>query len=149
MSKYNLTTEDYENLAADTKAALLRYIEGDGDSDQYDTEEETEMVKNLTEEEKKLYDEYRDVYIKQLVEMGRVADLSAEIRRHMFKWLPGIPAEYTEIASQAVKKAREERKKKVTIEKKNQENFRGRRIRDQIYQRRSEVKRANNGEDRG
>ena len=64
MSKYNLTTEDYENLAADTKAALLRYIEGDGDSDQYDTEEETEMVKNLTEEEKKLYDEYRDVYIK-------------------------------------------------------------------------------------
>ena len=118
MSKYNLTTEDYENLAADTKAALLRYIEGDGDSDQYDTEEETEMVKNLTEEEKKLYDEYRDVYIKQLVEMGRVADLSAEIRRHMFKWLPGIPAEYTEIASQAVKKAREERKKKVTIEKK-------------------------------
>ena len=119
MAKYNLTTEDYENLAADTKAALLRYIEGDGDSDQYDTEEETEMVKNLTEEEKKLYDEYRDVYIKQLVEMGRVADLSAEIRRHMFKWLPSIPAEKcTEIASQAVKKAREERKKKVVIEKK-------------------------------
>ena len=79
MAKYNLTTEDYENLAADTKAALLRYIEGDGDSDQYDTEEETEMVKNLSEEEKKLYDEYRDVYIKQLVEMGRVADLSADL----------------------------------------------------------------------
>ena len=75
-------------------------------------------MKNLSEEEKKLYDEYRDVYIKQLVEMGRVADLSAEIRRHMFKWLPGIPAEYTEIASQAVKKAREERKKKIVIENK-------------------------------
>ena len=50
--------------------------------------------------------------------MGRVADLSAEIRRHMFKWLPGIPPEYTEIASQAVKKARKEKKKKVVIEKK-------------------------------
>ena len=89
MAKYNLTTEDYENLAADTKAALLCYIEGDGDSDQYDTEEETETVKNLSEEEKKLYDEYREVYIKQLVEMGRVADLSAEIRRHMCKGRTG------------------------------------------------------------
>ena len=47
------------------KLLCCGYIEGDGDSDQYDTEEETEMVKNLTEEEKKLYDEYRDVYIKQ------------------------------------------------------------------------------------
>ena len=118
MAKYNLTTEDYENLAADTKAALLCYIGGDGDSDQYDTEEEVETVKNLPEEEKKLYDEYRDVYIKQLVEMGRVADLSAEIGRNMFKWLPGIPKEYTEIASQAVKKAQEEKKKKVVVEKK-------------------------------
>ena len=118
MAKYNLTTDDYENLAADTKAALLRYIEGEGDSDQYDSGEEEETVKTLSEEEKKLYDEYRDVYIKQLVEMGRVADLSTEIRRHMFKWLPGIPKEYTAIASEAVKKARAERKKKVVVEKK-------------------------------
>ena len=67
----------------------------------------------------------------------------------MFKWLPGIPAEYTEIASQAVKKAREERKKKGNNREENQENFRGRCIRDQIYQRRSKDKRTNNGEDRG
>ena len=118
MAKYNLTTDDYENLAADAKAALLRYIEGEGDSDQYDSEGEEETIKTLSEEEKKMYDEYRDVYIKQLVEMGRVADLSTEIRRHMFKWLPGIPEEYTTIASEAVKKAREEKKKKVIVEKK-------------------------------
>ena len=42
MAKYNLTTEDYENLAADAKATLLRYIEGEGDSDQYDSEGEEE-----------------------------------------------------------------------------------------------------------
>ena len=118
MAKYNLTTDDYENLAADAKASLLRYIEGEGDSDQYDSEGEEEIVKTLSEDEKKMYDEYRDVYIKQLVEMGRVADLSIEIRRHMFKWLPGIPEEYTTIASKAVKKAREEKKKKIIVEKK-------------------------------
>ena len=55
---YNLTTENYENLAADTKATLLCYIKGEGDSDQYDSEEEAETIKILTEEEKKLYDEY-------------------------------------------------------------------------------------------
>ena len=50
--------------------------------------------------------------------MGQVADLSAEIRQHMFKWMPGIPKEYTTIASQAVKKARAEKKSKVVVKKK-------------------------------
>ena len=54
-------------------------------------------------------------FLRQLVEMGRAEDLDREIRRHVFKWLPGVPAEYTQLASEAVKKARAEGRGRVTI----------------------------------
>ena len=86
--------------------ALERYEIGMGDSDAYDSEEEAEILEGLTEAEKQKYEEMREVHINQLVELGRTTDISTEIRRHMFKWMPGVPEQYAARASKAVKAKR-------------------------------------------
>ena len=48
----------------------------------------------------------REVHINQLVELGRTTDISTEIRRHMFKWMPGVPEGYAARASKAMKARR-------------------------------------------
>ena len=86
--------------------ALERYEIGVGDSDAYDSEEEAEILEGLTEAERQKYEEMREVHINQLVELGRTTDISTEIRRHMFKWMPGVPEQYAARASKAVKARR-------------------------------------------
>ena len=86
--------------------ALERYEEGQGDSDNYDSDEEMAMIESLDETDRAKYEEYKDIHIYQLVEFGRTMDVADEIRRHMFKWLPGVPEDYAERASRAVKKRR-------------------------------------------
>ena len=91
------------------KNALKRYVEYEGDSDEYDSAEEEAIIANLTSEEKAEYLEYREVYIKQLVHYGRNMPVDEEVRRHMFAWLPGCPENYVKVASEAVKKLRAEK----------------------------------------
>ena len=69
-------------------------------------EEEAAILKDLTDEEKAKYEEMHEVLINELVELVRLTDLSSEIRQHMFKWMPGIPENYTARASKAVKQRR-------------------------------------------
>ena len=88
------------------QCALERYKIGVGDSDIYDSEEEEEILNSLTEKEKQKYEEMREVHINQLVELGRTTDISTEIRRHMFKWMPGVPEGYAARASKAMKSRR-------------------------------------------
>ena len=87
-------------------SALERYEIGVGDSDAYDSEEEAEILEGLTVAERQKYEEMREVHINQLVELGRTTDISTEIRRHMFKWMPGVPEQYAAQASKAVKARR-------------------------------------------
>ena len=91
------------------KLALERYQKGEGDSDEYDSDEEREIIKHLSKEEKIQYLEYREVFINQLVHYGRFMAVDEEIRRHMFHWLPGCPEEYAQKASEAVQKLRTEK----------------------------------------
>ena len=86
--------------------ALKRYEIGIGDSDAYDSEEEAEILEGLTEAERQKYEEMREVHINQLVELGCTTDISTEIRRHMFKWMPGVPENYAARPSKAVKTRR-------------------------------------------
>jgi len=76
------------------------------DSDVYDSEEEEEVLSKMSEEEKEMYQECQANFVRQLVTYGRTMNLSSEIRRHMFKWLPNCPNEYVARASAAVKKRR-------------------------------------------
>ena len=95
-----------EVLLLHGKKALKRYEEGSGDSDEYDSEEEATILMKMKDEELDRYEELRDVHINQLVQYGRIMPVDQEIRQHMFDWLPGIPEEFAERASKAVKKAR-------------------------------------------
>ena len=79
---------------------------GEGDSDLYDSEEETEQLEALSTEDREKYEEYKEIHINQLVSYGRTMDISQEIRRHMFNWMPGVPQSYAKRASEAVKKRR-------------------------------------------
>ena len=71
--------------------ALQRYTVYEGDSDEYDSEEEQKILEELKPEEKADYQEYKEVFIKQLVHYGRTMPVADEIRRHMFQWLPAVP----------------------------------------------------------
>ena len=99
-------SETTEYMKEHYKRALERYEIGVGDSDVYDSEEEEEILSSLTEKEKQKYEEMREVHINQLVELGRTTDISTEIRRHMFKWMPGVPSDYAARASKAMKARR-------------------------------------------
>ena len=101
MAAKEAEVEDY--MQEHYKRALEYYEIGVGDSDAYDLEEEAAILKDLTDEEKAKYEEMHEVLINELVELGRLTNLSSEIRQHMFKWMPGIPENYTARASKAVK----------------------------------------------
>ena len=60
--------------------ALQRYTVYEGDSDEYDSEEEQKILDELKPEEKADYDEYKEVFIKQLVHYGRTMPVADEIR---------------------------------------------------------------------
>ena len=84
---------------------VLQRYENEQDSDtEYDSEEEKLLVSELTAEDKEQYDEIKLNHIRQLVEYGRVMPIHQEIRRHMMKWLPGMPKEYIQRCSSAVHK---------------------------------------------
>ena len=110
--------ETPEFMLQNYKSALEKYTVYDGDSDEYDSSEEEEIIKGLKTEEREEYEEYKQVFIKQLVHYGRTMPLEEEIRRHMFGWLPGCPTDYVKVASDAVKKLREEL---VDVQKKRAE----------------------------
>ena len=89
--------------------ALQRYTVYEGDSDEYDSEEEQKVIEELKPEERADYDEYREVFVKQLVHYGRTMPVADEIRRHMFQWLPAVPVDYCKVASEATHRLRAEK----------------------------------------
>ena len=89
------------------KKALERYEEGRDTDSEYDSDEERMQIAQLQPDEIERYEELKDNHIRQLVEYGRIMPISAEIKRHMFKWLPGLPTEYIQRARDAVYKKRQ------------------------------------------
>ena len=89
--------------------ALQRYTVYKGDSDEYDSEEEQKILEELKPEEKAEYDEYKEVFVKQLVHYGCTMPVADKIRRHMFCWLPAVPVDYCKIASEATHQLRAEK----------------------------------------
>ena len=79
---------------------------GDSDEDQYDSEEEAEQVEALEGDDLELYNEMKENHIRQLVEYGHTMPIHREIKRHMMKWMPGMPSRYVEAARNAVIKRR-------------------------------------------
>ena len=89
--------------------ALQRYTIYEGDIDEYESEEEQKLLDELKPEEKTDYEEYKEVFIKQLVHYGHTMPVADEIRRHMFQWLPAVPVDYCKVASEATRQLRAEK----------------------------------------
>ena len=103
-AQQQLEPEVQELMKGHYDRALQRYEVGEGDSDLYNSEEETKQLEALSTEDREKYEEYKEIHINQLVSYGRTMEISQEIRRHMFNWMPGIPQSYAKRASEAVKK---------------------------------------------
>ena len=59
--------------------ALQQYEVGEGDSDLYNSEEETKQLEALSTEDREKYEEYKEIHINQLVSYGRTIEISQEI----------------------------------------------------------------------
>ena len=86
------------------REVLKQYEGGQRGWEEYDSEEEKELLDGLNTEEKEQYKELQENFVRQLFTYGAVMPIGEEIRRHMFSWLPGCPKNYVKRASVAAKK---------------------------------------------